>query len=87
MEEIDHYQSDEGDLPNETSLRRHQSSTNAGTFTSDTYFVCRVSCISIKRIKYLTRQFYLPAAIIKPGPNDRLYIPLPRMEAFSKEII
>ena len=89
MEEIDHYQSDEGNFPNETNPRPYQSFTNARTSTSGTHFVCsnQVSRILIKRLKYLTHRFYLPVPIIKPSPNDRLHIPPPRMAAFSEAII
>ena len=76
MEEIDRYQSNEGNLPNEVNPYPHQFSTDVETSTNGTHFVCNnwVLCISIKRLKYLTRQFYLPVAIIKPGPNYRSHI-------------
>ena len=89
MEKIDYYQSDEGDLPTETIPHPHQSSTDAGPSTSSTHFVCSnwVSHILIKRFKYLTRQFYLPAIILKLGPTDRSHIPPPCMFTFSEAII
>ena len=89
IEETDSYESDEGDLSNETSTHPHHSSTNADTSTSGTHFVC-TNCVlhmSIKRVKYLSHQFYLLAAIIKPGPNDRPDIPPPHMAAFLEAII
>ena len=87
--EVDHYQSEESKQPEETSPHPHQSSTYAGTFTSGTHFVCSnwVSHISKKRLKYLTMQFHLPSAILKPSPNDRPYTPLPYMATFSEAII
>ena len=89
MEEIVHYQSEEGELPDETNPYPQQFSIDAGTSISGTHFVCSnwVSRISVKRLKYLAYQFYLPAAIIKPSPNDRPHIPPPCMAAFSKAII
>ena len=89
LEEIYHYQSEEGELPDETNPRPYQSSIDASTSTSDTHFVCSdwVLHILVKKLKYLTRQFYLPAFIIKPSPNDRQHIPHPRMAALSEAII
>ena len=87
LEEVGHYQSDEGNLP--VKSNPHRSSTDDCPSTSGTHFVCGdwVSCISIKRLKYVTCQFYLPSAILKLGPNDRPHIPSPRMAAFSEAII
>ena len=89
LEEMERYHSEEGKQPEETNSHPHQSSTDTGTSTSDTYFICSdwVSRISIKRLKYQTRQFYLPSAILKPGPNDRSHTHPPRMAAFSEAII
>ena len=87
MEEIDHYQSDEDDLPTESNP--HQSFTDEGPCTSGTHFVCSnwVLCISVKRLKNLAHQFYLPATILKPGHNDRPHIPPHCVVAFSEAII
>ena len=87
LDEIDLYQSDEGDLL--TKSNPHRSSTDEGPSTSDTHFVCSnwVSHISIKRLKYFARQFYLPTAILKSDRNDRPHIPPPHMATFSKAII
>ena len=87
MEAIDHYQVTEGNLPTESNP--HRSSTDGGPSTSGTHFVCSdwVSRISIKRLKFLTRQFYLPSTILKSGPNGKPYIPPPRLVAFSDAII
>ena len=61
LDEIECYQSKEGKLPEETTSLPHQSSTDVGTSTNGTHFICSdwVSCISIKRLKYLTRIFLL----------------------------
>ena len=78
-----------GQKPKRTNSRPHQSSTNAGTSTSGIHFVCSdwVSRFSIKRLKYLTRQFYLPSAILKLDLNDRPYTHPLCMAIFSKAII
>ena len=70
MEEIEHYQDNDGDLPVESNSNLHQSSTNAGPSTSNTQFVRSnlVLHISVKRLKLLARQFYLSTAIVKLGP-------------------
>ena len=89
LEEIDCYQGNEGKQLEETSSHPHQSSTNEGPSTNGTHFVYSdwVSHISVKRLKYLAHEFYLPVAILKPSPNDRLHIPSPHMAAFSEAII
>ena len=78
MEEIDHYQSD----------RRNQFPSLLVIYGC-THFICSnwVSRISIKRIKYLTHQFYLPSTILKPGLNDKSHTPPPCMASSSKAII
>lgn len=84
LEEVDHYQIKESEQLEEENSSPHQSSIDAGTSTNGTHFVYTnwVSCISIKRLKYLTTQFHLPTAILKPGPNDRPHTPPPSMTAF-----
>ena len=90
MEEIKHYHDDDdGDLLTKSNSNLHRSSTDVGPSTNDTQFVCSnwVSHISVKRLKYLTHRFYLPAAILKHDPNDRPHILPPRMVAFSQAVI
>ena len=68
IEEIDLYQGNEGDSPIESNP--HWSFLDNGPSTSGTHFICSdwVSCISTKRLNYLTCQFYLPSTFLKPGP-------------------
>ena len=76
-------------VPDKPNSHPHQSSTNAGTSISSTHFVCNhwISRISVKRLKYLLCQFYVPAAIIKLALNNGLHILPPRLVTFSEEII
>ena len=79
----------EADLPSETQSARTRSSTNTRASTCGTRYVCRdwVSRIFVKRLKFVSRQFYLSDVIHQPCFDERPHLPPPGMMAFSEVIM
>ena len=83
--------------PSPATNRAHtKSSTSAGALTSGaqtsssgTHYVCRdcVSRVNIKRLKYISHQFWLSEEVHQPPLDERPHLPPYGMMGYSESIL